>query len=257
MKYAFTLIFLKLTLLSTLTTTVFAQGVKNVTSESPSKVEAPQIETNGEEERSSQELSREELIYEFSIFDDKMLLEGYTQQYEDLQRETLLAMIKDENLAPFKTAGAVRALKTNHIKEIPWKERRVYEKFLLRRLNRSNSPFVKVEIMHTLSIADRYRYFKSMVPALIQKMDHYNEAVNELSYLALKDILSKDQGRPREARLVFNTLRKVLFLMRKRLTEIDEPNERLSQKLDLVRWAIKILGNQELKRLPKEALSLL
>ena len=127
---------------------------------------------------------------------------------------------------------------------------------LIRRLNRTDSAFVQVEIMHTLCLMDRYKYFKSMVPALIQKLDHYNSVVNELAYYGLNNITS-GHDRPREARIVFNALRDILFLSRKRLGNIKDPDERLTQKLKLLRWSIKILGNEELRKLPKEVINLL
>ncbi len=75
----------------------------------------------------------------------------------------------------------------------------------------------------------------------------------------MKDVqtIIKDSLYPREARIVFDTLRKILFLSRKRLGNITVPNKRLKQKLELLRWSIRILGTQELKRLPSEVINLL
>jgi hypothetical protein len=129
-------------------------------------------------------------------------------------------------------------------------------KVLIRRLNRSDSPFVQIEIMHTLVILDRYQYFDSMVPALIQKMDHYNPVVSQMAYMDLLDI-TKDSIYPREARIVFDTLRKIFFLSRNRLQSVTTPDQNLQNKLDLLRWSIRILGTQELKRLPPEVINLL
>jgi hypothetical protein len=69
--------------------------------------------------------------------------------------------------------------------------------------------------------------------------------------------ITKDSLYTREARIVFETLRKTLFLSRNRLQDITTPNEALQNKLDLLRWSIKILGTQELKRLPQEVINLL
>jgi len=193
----------------------------------------------------------------FTIFDDKMLLDGYAERYQKYTKEIILAMIADENLSPYKSAAAVRVFKDVYCTEIVSKEKKQAEKILLRRLKRDPSPFVQVEIMHTLVKMDRYRYFKSMVPELIKKLDHYNPTVNELAYINLDRIIKKGNNRTREARIVFNTLRKVLFLSRKRLAKVTEPNTKLKQKLILVRWSIKVLGTGELKKLPKEALNLL
>jgi len=145
----------------------------------------------------------------------------------------------------------------NFSREIFSREKKLAEKALLRRLNRATSPFVQVEIMHTLCVVDRYKYFKSMVPALIQKLDHYNSTVNEIAFAALNNLIEEGNNRKREASVIFHTLRKVLFLSRKRLANITEPGPKLKQKLKLLRWSIKILGSQELKRLPKEVISLL
>jgi hypothetical protein len=193
----------------------------------------------------------------YTIFDDKMLLDGYADKYSDVPKEILLEMIKDDTLASYKSAAAVRVFNEKYGVEVVSREKNIILKTLLRRLNRTNSPFVQVEIMFTLIKMDRYRYFASMVPALIQKMDHYNVTVNELSFHYLNNITDAGTKRSREARIVFNTLRKVLFLSRKRLATIVEPGPKLTQKIKLLRWSIKILGSQELKRLPKEVLHLL
>ncbi|MFH1360807.1 MAG: hypothetical protein ABIJ41_07245 [Candidatus Omnitrophota bacterium] len=192
----------------------------------------------------------------YTIFDDKMLLDGYATKYQEEPKEILLAIIQDDTLTSYKTAAAVRVFKENFSSNVFAKERHLIEKILLRRLNRTESPFVQIEIMHTLLKMDRYKYFKSMIPDLIQELDHYNKTVNDLSYTAIDDIIKSGHNRPREARLVFNTLRKILFLSRKRLQNIKEPNEKLQHKLDILRWAVKILGTQELKRLPPEVINL-
>ncbi len=193
----------------------------------------------------------------YTIFDDKMLLQGYIAKYTDLPKEILLAIIKDTTLSSYKGAAAVRVFNDKFGQEVFSKEKKKVIKILLRRLNRANSPFVQIEIMHTLCHMDRYHYFKAMVPALIQKLDHYNETINEIAFAHLEAIIDNGHNRPREARIIFNTLRKILFLMRKRLANITEPGPKLKQKLKLLRWSIKVLGNQELKRLPKEVINLL
>ena len=122
---------------------------------------------------------------------------------------------------------------------------------------RTDSPFVQIEIMHTLCIMDRYRYFKPMIIDLIRKLDHYNRTVNDMAYDSIDQIIKMGNDRPREARIVFNTLRKMLFLSRKRLQGTKEPNQKLRHQLDILRWSIKILGTEELKRLPPEVINLL
>ena len=96
-----------------------------------------------------------------------------------------------------------------------------------------------------------------MVPALIQKLDHYNSTVDELAYDSLKDLTAKEHTRAREARIVFHSLRKILFLSRRRLANMTEPTPSLNQKLELLRWAIKILGTDQLNHLPREVIHLL
>ena len=81
--------------------------------------------------------------------------------------------------------------------------------------------------------------------------------MREITFVNINDIIKKGNNRPREARIVFNTLRKILFLERRRLAAIKNPDLKLEQKLKLVRWAIKVLGSQELQKLPKEVISLL
>ncbi len=192
-----------------------------------------------------------------TIFDDKKLLDGYAQKFSAEPKEILIEMIKDDTLTSYKTAAAVRVFREKYSQEVFSKEKILAEKYLLRRLNLTDSSFVQVEIMHTLCLMDRYKYFNPMIPALIQKLDHYNTTVNELAYLSLVNITQKGANRPQEARVVFNTLRNILFLSRKRLANIKEPNPKLKQKLELLRWSIKILGTEELKRLPSEVINLL
>ncbi len=194
---------------------------------------------------------------QYTIFDDNMLLDGYAQKYSTEPKEILLEMIKDDTLSAYKSAAAVRIFKERFSREILSPEKGIIEKILIRRLNHTDSTFVEVEIMHTLCLMDRYKYFNSMVPALIQKLDHYNETVNELAYASLNNTIEPGHNRPREASLVFNTLRKNLFLSRKRLSSTKEPGPQLKRKLDLLRWSIKVLGSQELKRLPREVINLL
>lgn len=192
------------------------------------------------------------------LFDDKMLLDGYAEEYGSEPKEFLIGMIKDDTLpSPYKMAAAVRVFRENFAQEIYGKEKILAIKALLRRFSRSDSSFVKIEVMYTLCQLDRYRYFKSMIPLLIQKLDHYNKTVNEIAFDAINDIIKTENQRPREARIVFNALRKMLFLSRNRLKNIKEPGPKLKRKLELVRWAIKILGNRELKRLPSEVIHLL
>lgn len=191
-----------------------------------------------------------------AIFDDKALLEGYSNKYAQEPRDILLAMITDDSLGAYKCTAAVRVFKGKYANEVLSKEKANIIKILIRRLNRSDSPFVQVEIMHTLVVLDRYQYFENMVPALIQKMDHYNPVVSTMAYDDLLEI-TKDSLYPREARIVFETLRKILFLSRNRLRNITTPDHYLRQKLDLMRWSIRILGTQELKRLPSEVINLL
>jgi len=196
-------------------------------------------------------------IVSYTIYDDKQLLDGYTHKYRELPRGIIMEMIKDDTLTSYKTAAAVRIFREQYSAEAVSREKKSDERILWRRLKLTDSPFVQVEIMHTLCKLDRYKYFKSMVPALIQKLDHYNNTVNEIAFIALNDIVKDGSNRSREARIVFNTLRKVLFLSRKRLVNINEPGPKLKQKLQLVRWSIKVLGTEELQRLPKEVLNLL
>jgi hypothetical protein len=191
-----------------------------------------------------------------AIFDDRALINGYTDKFADETKDVLLAMIGDDSIGPYKCAAAIRVFKQKYGDEILSTEKAATIKVLLRRLARTDSPFVQIEIFHTLIVLDRYQYFESMIPALIQKLDHYNAVVRDLSYDDIQDII-KDDDRTREARLIFNTLRKVFFLTRNRLNNVDTPDMKLKQKLSILRWAIKVLGTQELKRLPSEVIRLL
>jgi len=191
-----------------------------------------------------------------AIFDDRALINGYTDKFADETRDVLLAMIDDDSIGPYKCAAAVRVFKQKYGPEVLSAEKAGIIRTLLRRLNRTDSPFVQVEIFHTLIVLDRYQYFESMMPVMIQKLDHYNAVVRDLAYDDIQDIIKNDDH-TREARIVFNTLRKVFFLTHNRLNNVDEPDEKLKQKLTILRWAIKVLGTQELKRLPSEVIRLL
>ena len=232
-------IFFVIISLGLLTNTVYAQLPK----------EAEEVMAEGSVDKNNPDA--------YQIFDDKTILEGYTRKYNDLPKVILLEMIKDDTLTSYKMAAAVRVLKEKFSSEIVSREKGIVEKILIRRLNRNESPFVQVEIMHTLCLIDRYRYFKSMVPILIQKMDHYNTTIDEIAFHALDDLISSRDNHSREARIIFGTLRNILFLSRKRLAEIKEPDAKLAQKLKLLRWSIKILGTDQLRALPKEVLNLL
>jgi hypothetical protein len=174
-----------------------------------------------------------------------------------MSADILLEMIKDESVSAYKTAAAIRVFTKKYSTQIFAGQKKVAEKILLRRLDRADSPFTQVEIMHALVSLNRYQYFKTMVPALIQKLDHYNDTVKEISYNNLMDIISTGSNRSREASIVFNTMRRILFLSRNRLLKVQEPDEDLKRKLQLLRWSIKILGTEELQRLPKEVIQLL
>ena len=191
-----------------------------------------------------------------AIFDDEAMLDGYAEKYTDEPRDVLLAMIADDSLGAYKITAASRVFRQKYADQVLSREKPLILKTLLRRFNRTDSAFVQVEIMHTLVVLDRYQYFESMTNALILKMNHYNRVVSVNAYNALDEI-TRGSTRAREARIVFNTLRKTLFLSRKRLENIDEPDERLRQKLALLRWSIKVLGTQELQRLPSEVIRLL
>ena len=192
-----------------------------------------------------------------SIFDDQQLLDGYARKYADLSKDVILEMIMDDTLGPYQAAAAVRVFKERYSGEVVSREKSRGERILVRRLKLTDSPFVEVEIMHTLCLMDRYRYFQSMIPALIQKLNHYNAAVNEVAFNSLNDIIGANNKRAREARVVFNTIRKMLFLSRNRLVNVTEPDTKLARKLKLLRWSIKVLGRQELNRLPTEVINLL
>ena len=192
-----------------------------------------------------------------AIFDDKMYFKGFVNKYQEVPKEILIEMIKDDTLTDFKTAAAVNVFKEKHSSATVAREKKRVKKILIKRFKDTRSPFVQVEIMATLVRMDRYEYFKAFVPALISKMNHYNEVINEMAFDNLNYIIKEGSDRPREARIVFNTLRKIFFLMRKRLAPIKQPNKKLSHKLIILRWSVKVLGNDSLKKLPKEVLNLL
>ncbi|HLD88085.1 MAG TPA: carboxylating nicotinate-nucleotide diphosphorylase [Candidatus Omnitrophota bacterium] len=191
-----------------------------------------------------------------AIFDDEALLDGYAQKYADEPKDILLAMVADHSVGAYKSAAAIRVFRLKYADQVLSAEKPAILRTLLRRLNRTDSAFVQVEIMHTVVVVDRYQYFEPMTSALIQKMDHYNNVVSANAYEAL-DSITKGSTRAREARVVFNIIRKTLFLSRKRLENVNEPDDRLKAKLSLLRWSIKVLGTQELKRLPSGVIRLL
>ncbi|MBF0485279.1 MAG: hypothetical protein HQL16_02065 [Candidatus Omnitrophica bacterium] len=192
-----------------------------------------------------------------NIFDDRLLIDGYSAKLSNAPKDILLAMINDDSLYPYKKAAAIRVFRERFAPQMVQSERVIIERVLLRQMERASSVFVQVEIMHTLVIMDRYRYFDAMVPALVQKMDHYDDTVSDLADKALNHIIEAGNQRTREARIVFNTLRKTFFLARKKLQNADPNDSRLKKKIQLLRWSVKILGTEELKNLPKEVINLM
>ena len=191
------------------------------------------------------------------IFDDKALIEGYAGKLANASKDLLLAMINDDDLYGYKKAAAVRVFREKFAPQMVSRERSIIERVLLRQLQRSGAVHLQIEIMHALVILDRFRYFDTMVPLLIQKMDHYDPYVNELAYAALENINTSGAQRAREARIEFNTLRKIFFLSRKKLQSADPSDIKLRNKLQLLRWSIKVLGTEELKSLPPEVIGLM
>jgi hypothetical protein len=191
------------------------------------------------------------------IFDDKALIDGYSAKLANASKDLLLAMINDDELNVHKKTAAVIVFRDKFAAQTVSKEKIIVERVFLRQLQKVNSVYFQIVIMRTLVIIDRYKYFDSMVPLLIQKMDHYDPYVNELAYSALEDINSVGSQRPREARIILNTLRKIFFLSRKKIAKEDVSEPKLRNKLQLLRWAIKVLGVDELKTLPSEVIGLM
>ena len=169
--------------------------------------------------------------WEEAIFDDKMLFQGYVDKYADKTKDVIVAMMNDSTLATFKLAAAIRVFKDRFADQTVATEKNFLEKTLLRILSHDDSPFVQVETMSALVVLDRYKYFKIMVPRVIEKLDHYNDAVVDIAYEDLSVLIAKSNARTREARIIFNTLRKILFLSRKKLEYVQEPDEKLQKKL--------------------------
>lgn len=191
------------------------------------------------------------------VYDDAKILAGYAGQYSTEAKYSIVGRINDDTLNFYQTAAAIRVFKEKFGTIVVGREKLRIEEDLIRRINRTSSAFIEVEIMHTLCVLDRYKYFDAMVPALILKLDHYNVTVNEMAEKALDDVIAKGKNSSRDARIMFNTLRNVLFLSRNTLKKTTVPDSRLERKLKFLRWSIKILGAHELKRLPKELLHLL
>ncbi len=192
-----------------------------------------------------------------NFFDDKLLIEGYAKKLGNASKEVLLAMTDDNNLYAYKKAAAIRVFREMFAADVVLRERAIIERSLLRQLEFARSVFLQVEIMHTLLILDRYRFFDGMIPALIQKLDHYDVSLTDMAFKAVDQVVTMGTPRSREARIVFNTLRKMFFLSRKKLQNADQNDPRLKNKLSLLRWSVKALGTQELKNLPKEVIGLM
>ncbi len=194
---------------------------------------------------------------EDAIFNDKALLDGYSQKYTEESQDIILEIIQDDTLSPYKTAAAVRVFREKFAANILRNEKKMAVKALIRRLNRSDSSFVQVEIMHTLCFLDRYKYFDSLAPSLIQKLGHYNDTVSEMAFTAIDHIIKLGRNRTREARIIFSNIRRHLLVNRKKLSRIKEADPKLKREFELLRWSIKILGKQQLKKLPSEVINLL
>ena len=191
------------------------------------------------------------------LFDDQELLDGYTQKYRDAAWDEIIQMLGDESLSAYQLAATIRVFRQEFVKETVAMDKKSMERLLLQLLNRSPSPFVQVEAMDTLIAMDRYKYFRAMIPSMIQKLDHYNDTVNALAFDYLNQMIAQEPARSREAQIVFNSINKILFLSRNHLTNVKEPGPRLSQKIKLLRWSIKVLGTEDLNKLPKEVIGLL
>ncbi len=193
----------------------------------------------------------------YPIFNDKLLIEGYAGKLSSMAKDVLLAMINDDALVPYRKAAAVRVFRIRYAAQMVTRERVIVERMILRQLERSVSVYVQIELMHALVALDRYRYFDTMVPALIRKIDHYDATASELAFLSVTEINGSGSQRAREARIEFNTLRKMFFLTRKKLESADPFEQKVKSKLDLLKWSIKVLGTEELKNLPKEVIGLM
>ncbi|MBU0469223.1 MAG: hypothetical protein KJ736_09235 [Candidatus Omnitrophica bacterium] len=60
----------------------------------------------------------------YSVFDDRMLLDGYAQKYSALPQEILIEMIKDDTLNSYKIAAAVRVFNNNFSNELVSREKK-------------------------------------------------------------------------------------------------------------------------------------
>jgi len=199
----------------------------------------------------------EESLPPEGYFNDQLLINGYAQKYETRPLSVLFAMLRDDTLSSIKTAAATLVLRETYSDQLFKEDKALAEKILWRRLNRTESSFVQVEAMHTLCRLNRYQYFKPLVPALILKMEHYDPTVKEMAARAIFDIINRGKDTAWEARIVFQTQRKVFFLNRKKLREAAEQDPIFKDKIKILKWTIKILGSEELKALPKELIPLL
>jgi len=222
-----------------------------------SVTEQQEAEPSEEPSKIQEEAEFDPEIIDENYFDDQFLIQGFSDRYLEEDLDTLLAMIQDETIPDIKAAGAVRALREKYALNIFNRDKAAAERVLLKTYNRSDSAFLHVELMQTLVLMDRYKYYATFVPRLLLKLDHYNDAINLSAFNGMNNIIAHGNNRAREARIVFSTLRKMLFLKKRRLANITEPDERLKQKIEILKWSIKILGSQELDRLPKEVLNLL
>lgn len=207
-------------------------------------------------EQESPEDKTEDLPPE-GYFNDQLMINGYAQKYEDRPLSVIFAMLRDDTLSPIKTAAATLVLREVYSDQLFKEDKILAEKILWRRLNRTESSFVQVEAMHTLCRLNRYQYFKPLVPALILKMEHYDPTVKEMAARAILDIIDHGKDTAWEARIVFQTQRKVFFLNRNKLAEAARQDPIFKEKIKILKWTIKILGSEELKALPKELIPLL
>jgi len=79
-----------------------------------------------------------------AIFDDKALINGYTDKYAAENKDVLLAMIGDDSLGAYKMAAAIRVFKQKYAAEILKNEKSAVIRMLLRRLNRSDSALCRL-----------------------------------------------------------------------------------------------------------------
>ncbi len=177
---------------------------------------------------------------QYLIYDDKMALEVYSQEFVSRPKDELVVMIDDRQEDSYKRAAAVNVLRGNFFTGLSGKERIEIADFLRQSFRNSGSSFIRIEIAYALCQLERDKYFKDMVSFLLRRIDNENNVISERAYDRAQKILSEGDKSTAEAKVVLSVLKNVSpGTAEGKNSGMDL---RANQKLELIAWANNILN---------------